>query len=151
MTNEGHGRTNVSKGDIVGRRKPIIYDRGQANSKSEKKRKRRNELCGKILSRDREKEEGKSSRVCARKERGRWEGMGEEAVNEEVRYRIYEKCEWKNGIRGRPRGNRGPGAKVERKQVDNDSFNQISTTNKTSPRTPHHFTVHTIHDLPTVQ
>jgi hypothetical protein len=39
----------------------------------------------------------------------------------------------------------------ERKQVDNDRFNQISTTNKTFPRIPNHFTIHAFHDLPTFQ
>ena len=46
-------------------------------------------------------------------------------------------------------GNRGPGAKVERKQVDNDRFNQISTTNKTIPRIPQPFTIHTFRDFST--
>ena len=42
-----------------------------------------------------------------------------------------------NGVRERGRGKQGTWGKGrERKQVDNDRFNQISTTNKTFPRIP---------------
>ena len=40
--------------------------------------------------------------------------------------------------------NRGPGAKVERKQVDNDN-------SRTIHRIPQPFIVHTFHDFPTFQ
>lgn len=97
----------------------------------------------------RREEEGKSSCVCARKRGGRGIG-GQGATNEEVRHRV-RRANGKTVYGKRKGGNRGPGAKVERKQVDNDRFQSNQHNQQNIPQIPQPFRICTSHDLPTFQ
>ena len=92
-----------------------------------------------ILSRDEEKRQEKEASVCTKRGRcGReWGDGGATTKRQDIvsigcanGKTVYEEEEG---------GNRGPGAKVERKQVDNDKFQSNQHNQQNIPRIPQPF------------
>ena len=96
-------------------------------------------MRGSIFNRDKEKRKGKKQLLCVHEKRevGGNGGTGLQTKRQDI---VSIRCANGKTVYGKEEGgNRGPGAKVERKQVDNDKFQSNQHNQQNIPRIPQPF------------